>query len=625
MAISVKLIVRLAGKNTAEFVLTGQDAIVGRDAKCDVVISNPRVSSQHGVFRFDEGGYSFTDLSSRNGSALRREGSEDLAILKGGEAILVEEGATLLLGGAKEPAEIHVESVTAPFADAMTKEKTIVAFEPLLDLTEDTGTHALVTLAARAITAKDADALAEVSLSAIRTLFPEATDYGVILNGSGFAVNAGSALPRGLSSLALESDQVVLLEEDRSSLPATASIASSGMRAAVLAPLSTGKGHFGILAAWSALGVEGLRESNLKTLSVAASLIGLTAANLAVRAEGEARLEQMKRQIKDGNKSLGTPFIEPAGTSPAFLETVNLAKTIAPANIPILLQGETGTGKEILARAIHHWSGSAKKPFVAFNCAAVPEHLVESELFGHVKGAFTGAGSDRKGLFEEASGGTIFLDEIGEMDPSLQAKLLRVLQDGEIRRVGSNTPRQVLVRVLSATHQNLDERVEEGSFRQDLLYRLNAVTLRIPPLRERQDDVLMIAHQLLGRICLRSEKRLAGFSREALSCLMGHDFPGNIRELENEIRRAVALTSEGETISPEKFSDRLQKAEGIKLPKDALLQNVSLRSAVERAERTAVQSALVESGGNVSKAARQLELTRPGLYKVMERLGVKRD
>ncbi|TNF23549.1 MAG: sigma-54-dependent Fis family transcriptional regulator, partial [Deltaproteobacteria bacterium] len=359
-------------------------------------------------------------------------------------------------------------------------------------------------------------------------------------------------------------------------------------------------------------------------LAVAATIVGLSAAQLARRAEDAARRDRLEAENRElrGDRA-GLRVIEPIGQSAPFLAAVGLAKSVAASDVPVLIHGETGTGKEVLAKNLHLWSRRAARPFVAFNCAAVPEALIESELFGHVRGAFTGANIDRKGLFEEADGGTIFLDEIGEMPAVMQAKLLRVLQDGEVRRVGSSRPSRVDVRVVSATHKDLAALVAQGAFRADLMYRLNAVTLRIPALRERGDDVALLAHFLLGRACDQARKRVPGFAADALWALSRHDFPGNVRELENEILRAVALTPEGEPVRAAAFSERVADRAPVRGPAPLGGGPVTLKDAVTETERRVIEEALERTGGNVSQAARELGLTRPGLYKVMERLGMR--
>lgn len=236
------------------------------------------------------------------------------------------------------------------------------------------------------------------------------------------------------------------------------------------------------------------------------------------------------------------------GGSPAMEEVFGLLERVAPSDVPVLIQGETGTGKELVAKALHEHSSRAKKPFVAENCAAIPENLLESELFGHVKGAFTGAVQDRPGHFVAGDGGTVFLDEIGDMPLAMQAKLLRVLNDGEVRPVGSNKARKVNVRIVAATHRDLVQAVKDGAFREDLLFRLNVITLHLPPLREREGDIARLAHGLLPGICAEIGREV-GISEAAVAELERRPFPGNVRELENELRRAAALCP-GDVIQP---------------------------------------------------------------------------
>lgn len=242
------------------------------------------------------------------------------------------------------------------------------------------------------------------------------------------------------------------------------------------------------------------------------------------------------------------------GSSPPMLELYGMIEKVAAAGVPVLIQGETGTGKELVARALHDASPRSGGPFLAENCAAISENLLESELFGHKKGAFTGAVADRPGHFVAADKGTVFLDEIGDMPLSMQAKLLRVLQDGEVRAVGANTTRRVDVRIIAATHRNLPSAVASGDFREDLLFRLNVVTLHLPPLRERGDDVRAIARAILPAIA-EEVGREATITEEGLAALAGWSWPGNVRELENELRRAVALSSGA--IGPDDLSPRI--------------------------------------------------------------------
>ncbi len=240
------------------------------------------------------------------------------------------------------------------------------------------------------------------------------------------------------------------------------------------------------------------------------------------------------------------------GTSPAMLEVYGLLEKVAPSGVPVLIQGETGTGKELVAKALHANGPRRRKRLLAENCAAVPENLLESELFGHKKGAFTGATVDREGHFVAADGGTVFLDEIGDMPLPMQAKLLRVLQDGEVRPVGSNVSKRVDVRIVAATHKDLVQAVKDGTFREDLLFRLNVITIYLPPLREREGDIERLALALLPAIALEVGRE-ASLSEDALKALAAWRWPGNVRELENELRRAVALSDgriEASDLSP---------------------------------------------------------------------------
>src|ERR687889_1078570 len=251
-----------------------------------------------------------------------------------------------------------------------------------------------------------------------------------------------------------------------------------------------------------------------------------------------------------------TSDIELVGASTAFVEVMKLVGRVASTSLPVLITGESGTGKELVARAIHRRSQRASRTFVAVNCGAIPSELIESELFGHVRGAFTGAERDRRGLLQEADGGTILLDEITETTPAFQVKLLRALQEGEIRRVGSNHTIRVEARVIAATNRDVEQEVREGRFRQDLFYRLNAVTLHLPPLRERPEDIMPLARYFAGRTCPGGAP--VSFSRDAVRALVSYDWPGNIRQLENPVIRAVALCDR--LVRPEDLPERVREA-----------------------------------------------------------------
>jgi transcriptional regulator with PAS, ATPase and Fis domain len=296
--------------------------------------------------------------------------------------------------------------------------------------------------------------------------------------------------------------------------------------------------------------------------------------------------------------------------SPAMRSVLSLVSKVAASEVPVLVRGESGTGKELVARALHTAGPRSAAAFVTENCGAIPETLLESTLFGHVRGAFTGADRRRQGLFEVADGGTLFLDEIGEMTPSMQARLLRVLQDGEVRPVGGERARKVDVRVVAATHRDLEAMVADGSFREDLYYRLAVVTVELPPLRERPEDIpALVAH-----FVDKHAERPVQVEPRALAALAQHGWRGNVRELENEVRRALVM-AEG-TVELEHLSPALLSGQGD--PADPL----DLKAQINQLERRLIRQALEASSGNQTRAARMLGVSRYGLQKMLRRLGL---
>jgi len=302
-------------------------------------------------------------------------------------------------------------------------------------------------------------------------------------------------------------------------------------------------------------------------------------------------------------------------------EVLALVDRAATSPSTVLLTGETGAGKEVIARELHARSGRAEEPFVAINCAAFPETLLESELFGHVKGAFTGADRAKTGLFEAAGPGTLFLDEIAEMGLPLQAKLLRVLQEREIRPVGGTRVVSIACRIVAATNRVLAEEVRAGHFREDLFYRLNVFPIRVPPLRERRDDILPLARHFLKRHGPREGKPDSHLSLAAGQLLQGYAWPGNVRELENEMLRALMMTTTGELVSPKSLSPRLVEILE-PIAQDARPEE-TLKEALERVEAWMIRRSLANNAGRKARTARKLGLTREGLYKKMKRLGIE--
>lgn len=303
---------------------------------------------------------------------------------------------------------------------------------------------------------------------------------------------------------------------------------------------------------------------------------------------------------------------EMVGTSHGMLKLFKALRRVALVDAPVLITGESGTGKELIARAIHERSFRHAKPFIAVNCGALPDALVQSELFGHEKGAFTGAVSQKIGQIEAANQGTLFLDEIGDLPLDQQVNLLRFLQEQNIRRLGATQDTPVDIRVLAATHVDLEHAVKDGYFREDLLYRLNVLQLTPPPLRERHEDIELLARFFFGRFQSEGTKTVRGFSQNALLALQRHNWPGNVRELINRIRRAIVMC-EKRMISPADL--------GLPMPSEnpSEYPGQSLKSARESAEKKAVQQAIAQAAGNITRAAKQLQVSRITLYRLLDK------
>jgi two-component system response regulator HydG len=321
----------------------------------------------------------------------------------------------------------------------------------------------------------------------------------------------------------------------------------------------------------------------------------------------------LKKEIRRRTKAL---TVRPVGKSRTFLDVLKLAETVAPTDSTVLVSGDSGTGKEVVARYIHSLSDRAEAPFLSINCGALPESLLESELFGHVRGSFTGAVKDKEGLLAAASGGTFFLDEIGEMSAVTQVKLLRALQEREVIPVGATESVSVDVRIIAATNRDLEEEIRRGGFRSDLYYRLNVIALHIPPLRERREDILILAHHFLETVARESGRRLS-LSGETEAILAEYDWPGNVRELENALERA-AVVAKGDEIGLGDLPDRVSHAPAAPLLTDQLPANPTM----EVIERAYIQWVLSAEGGNKSRAAEVLGIDPSTLYRKLNRYGL---
>ncbi len=438
-------------------------------------------------------------------------------------------------------------------------------------------------------------------LSSVRRCL-ELEDYGVEVAGSGAI---------GLSKLADKEVDLVLLDvmmPEMDGIQVLAQVRKNHPQVVVI--MMSGNATIETAVAATKLGAQDFIEKPLGTEKLLLTI--KNALSLA-----QLRREKAELQTKVG---AGRSGFEMLGSSKLMEQVFDKIAKTAPTNGRVLITGENGTGKELVARAIHAASKRAQEPFIKLNCAAIPSELIESELFGHEKGAFTGATQQRRGKFELADRGTIFLDEVGDMNPSAQAKVLRVLQESELERVGGAETIKVDVRVVAATNKNLQEEISAGRFREDLFYRLNVVPIELPPLRERRADIPDLVQHFITVACAANDMAPISIDSKAVSALMQHAWPGNVRELKNSIERLVILSGGEPLIGSEAVQDALP---AVKAVRDAYKSGVALKDLVAAAEREIIIEALEVNDNHVSNTAKELGLERSHLYKKMKGLGIK--
>ena len=459
-----------------------------------------------------------------------------------------------------------------------------------------------------------------------------------------------SRLSMGIAMRVIETKRPVLSVDasldDRFS--GMASVEDLRLRSVLCLPIQIEQDVLGVLYVDNRLQHNAFSEEDLdlvELFAAQAAIAILNARRVAELQERNERLEASRRQIEALNEQLGRKvrdqgselaviraerdrergrydYTAIVGASDGMRKVFQQLDRIIETDLPVMIQGESGTGKELIARAIHFNGPRRAKPFVTENCAAMPDSLLESELFGHARGAFTGAHRSKQGLLELAHGGTLFLDEIGDMSHEMQKKLLRALQEGEFRPLGSNQTIKVDVRLLAASHRDLEQMVRQAEFREDLFYRINVLAVLLPALRERRDDVPLLAEALLARAAREAGRPVPSLSHEVLALLMSHDWPGNVRELENEMRRLVVL-AQGE-VMPEHLSPAVREGRGMGSPgvAEALADNPGdIRAAVAELEQRSIQAALAQAGGNKSQAAKALGISRFALQRKLEKYG----
>ncbi len=502
----------------------------------------------------------------------------------------------------------------------------------VLDVTE-------LTRAAASI--EDMDVLLVAMGEAAFRLVPEATHAAVMLRDttregafiSAYATRKGIgpgeriAVSRGVFRRVLRDKAAVLVTDAMMELEPSASLLATQIRSAIAVPLWKGDEIFGVLQVDNRDRGRMMMPADVDVLALYAAGASLALAHVRLIRDlrsAEARLDAENRYLKssararrENDPSTPTRIL---GESEAITRVVDSALQVAPTKASVLIYGETGVGKERVANFVHESSPRRSKMLVAINCAAVPEALMESELFGHVRGAFTGANDNKSGLFEVADGGTLFLDEVGELPLSLQAKLLRVLQEGEVRPVGATTSRRVDVRLIAASNRDLSVEVQEGRFRADLYYRLGVFPLYVPSLRERRGDIPLLARTFLRRYAQEFQRETEGFTPGTLSALQAYAWPGNVRELQSEVQRLVIQTPSGMMVAEEYLSPAVRESgAGVARAKPA---KGTLSDMMDSVERVLLTESIEEHEGNKSAAARALGITREGLYKKLKHFGV---
>jgi len=606
---------------------------VGRGEGNDLSFADPRVSAVHGRMQIDNDCIGYHDLGSTNGSAIIREGRR-ISVERGGDAFILREQDEILLGDADRPTSIRITKIVLG-ASPRVETATVVAQRSLGEvsrLPDGETLRRLLELLATLRTDADTLAMTRRVLDFLLSALPEASRAECFMkdtNGNfAPAIGLGPGDSRQDSSRLVGSPpatslvrrltaqrESILVHDTQSVEKTSASIRTQPSRSLVLAPLVVEDEVIGAIQVGSRQGgVFAERELDLASVLAQQLSTVLAGARLIERlSEAEARLRGECDYLKE---RLGhRPALdEMVGSSKAIRDVRGQILAVASSRATVLIQGETGVGKELVARAIHEQSPRGQATFAAVNCSALSAGLLESELFGHMRGAFTGAHRDRKGLLEVAHLGTLFLDEIGEMPLGLQPKLLRCLEEGSITPVGSTSPRLVDVRVVCATNRDLEQEVIAGRFRQDLLFRLNVFTLRVPPLRERREDIIPIGEHFLEIFSLQHNRRHPGFAHEAVAALQSYDWPGNIRELKNEMERASLLAPSGKPIGQSHLSERLGGGRDLV---DAMQGD--LKEIMERLEKVVLQAALKRHAGNRTHCARALGISRQALISKIAR------
>ncbi|MDI3282882.1 sigma 54-interacting transcriptional regulator [Polyangium sp. 15x6] len=628
----------------------GEEVVrIGRAPSNDVVLDDQHVSGEHARIVVGADRAALHDLRSTNGTTLvRREERKRVTPETG--PVELESGDIVELGSGDNVAALRVTLSDDGDKARVVQLKPIEEIVPAAAAIErDPGLLSKLYAAQKRIGAgSDLDQVLIEVADASLFLVPSATHATVILRDDEDGRDPGAAAyvpvmtrvrlangaagpPRGPVPVArsvyrkvVKERAAVLAADAPTDVGRTESIMGASIRSTIGVPLFRGEDIIGVLQIDNRSAPGMLHAHDVELLGVLAYNASLAVANARLikrLVSAEERLQKENTFLKGREeKRRGGKDVVIIGQSEPMQRVLAQIQKVVNTRVTVLLEGETGTGKEVMAARIHYGSNRRDKLFVAQNCAALAETLLESELFGHKKGSFTGATEDKKGLFEIADGGTLFLDEITETPLSLQSKLLRALQEGEIRPVGATSPKHVNVRIVTATNRNLEEEVKKGRFREDLYYRLSQFPLRLPPLRERREDIPLLASHFLQRYAEELGKHVGGFSQQAMELMVAYDWPGNVRELQNEVQRIVIQLDPGAFATPDLLSPRIRQVEG--LVNRAGVARGTLKDMMDVVEKYLLLEALREHNNNKTNAAKTLGITREGLHKKLRQYGI---
>lgn len=605
----------------AIFAINEETMVIGRETAADLCIADASVSRRHSKIERKDEGFVITDLESLNGTFIN-DVPVKTRLLEHGDRVRIGDSQFLFLSHEGE-ATAKSSHVTLDEAHVVSGSTVQIRFDDALYLmARDLSVLMKVSTTINSI--RGLDDLLERLLGLLFEVVPAQRGAILLTNDGAFETSLVFGLDRAhgkdqavnVSRTIVQQvlrDGVALLASDTAVEPAlaTESLIATQAHSVMCVPLIMVDRKLGVLY----LDTTRARDQfNRDHLQLVAAIAGISAVAIENARHFEWLQTENERLLADVNIEHNM-----IGEGAAMQRVYHFISKVAPKDSTVLISGESGTGKELAARAIHRNSKRAQKPFMAVNCAALNESLLESELFGHEKGSFTGAFAQKKGRLEVADGGTVFLDEIAELSAPLQVKLLRVLQEREFERVGGTVTIKVDLRLIAATNKNLEEAIEAGEFRQDLYYRLNVVSLEMPPLRERREDIMLLANYFADKYGAKCNRRLKGFSAEARACLTAYDWPGNVRELENAIERAVVLGTT-DLILPEDLPESLLERATTPAPPQS---KIGYHEAVVQTKKQIILRAIEEAKGNYTEAAKLLGVHPNYLHRLIRNLNLR--